>query len=427
MNGDFMVISNEKRRQKVGIMTLYFNYNYGAALQAYALRQTVSEMGFDAEDIRYYRVMNGKSTMHKERLTVNLKLFMKNPALTRDRVKQKFNKLEKRFYQALFQLTEKISARKKLFDDFYNTYLVQSQTSYDGHRNISDCAGDYDIFICGSDNIWNANMLDTAFMLDFVPDDKLKIAYAPGLSADSLPSHIIDRIRAPLRRLDYVSCRESNGANLVSAIVGREVFVALDPTLLRTAGQWQCLEQIVQEVQNIRNNYILCFYLGTNEYSRKTAELTAELYHMNIVTLPFLTDEIRTSDLDFGDINLFEAGPQELLYLIRNAAFICTDSYHGTVFSILYNKPFLTFERFKNKKTKALNLRSFNLLSLLNINTNRIIHDFICLPELKSIVEEDINYDQVNAIIEIKRNESLNYLNNSLNDIEERKNQLVTK
>lgn len=421
-----MVNSNEKKRQKVGILTLYFNYNYGAALQAYALRQTVAEMGFDAEDIRYYRVINGKSTMRKDRIAINIKSVLLHPARTRDRLKQKFKKLEKRFYQVFFQLTEKISARKKLFDDFYSTHLVQSGNSYDGHRDISACAREYDVFICGSDNIWNINMLDTSFMLDFVPDDKLKIAYAPGLSSDSLPSHIADRIAGPLKRLDYVSCRESNGAQLVSAMIGREVFIALDPTLLRTAGQWRCLERPVQEVQGLMNNYILCFFLGTNEHSRKTAEAIAELYHMKIVTLPLLTDDIRIGDLEFGDIKLFEAGPKELLYLIGNAGFICTDSYHGTVFSILYNKPFLTFDRFKNKNTKALNLRSYNLLSLLDINTNRIIHKQMCPSELKSILEDEINYDSVNAVIAEKRNESLIYLKNSLNDTEKRKNQLVT-
>lgn len=426
MNGDHMVNSNEKKRQKVGIMTLYFNYNYGAALQAYALRQTVEEMGFDAEDIRYYRVINGKSTMRKDSISVNINFLLLHPARVLERFKQKFKKLEKRFYQGFFQLTGKINIRKKLFDDFYKTHLVQSRSSYDGPRDISACGQEYDVFICGSDNIWNINMLDTSFMLDFVPDDKLKIAYAPGLSSDSLPSHIADRIAGPLSRLDYLSCRESNGAKLVSAMIGREVFVALDPTLLRTANEWRRLEQPIQDVQGLKNNYILCFFLGTNEHSRKTAESIAELYRMKIVTLPFLTDEIRIGDLEFGDIKLFNVGPRELLYLIGNAGFICTDSYHGTVFSILYNKPFLTFDRFNNKKTKALNLRSHNLLSLLGISTNRIIRKQMCPSELKSILEEEINYDSVNAVIAEKRNESLVFLNNSLNDTEKRKKQLVT-
>lgn len=416
LNGNQKLIS-----KKVGIMTLYFNYNYGALLQAYALRQTIEELGLEAEDIRYYREIDGQSTYRTgrvsfaKRASAALKAVLKDPKLCSSYwygVKKKWKAKERR-------TSEKIAQRHCFFDEFIKEEIKESTRSYDGHREITKSINEYDIFVCGSDNIWNKNLFDTAFMLDFVPDHRLKIAYAPGMSASALTNAEIDFIKPAMERIDYLSCRETVGAKVLSEIVGREVFVALDPTLLRTARQWQQIEKKPEGGFDDTKPYIFCYFCGNNRQHREQVKQLALARNLHIVTFPDLSGQYEEADDGFGWCRLYCAGPREFIYLIRNAAFVCTDSFHGSIFSVIFQREFVSFYRFSEHATSFLNTRIDNLFDLLGLPNERILKPGHM--DILSAVKHAIDFNSVMEQLDTKRAWSLRYLSDSLWDCEHKK------
>lgn len=140
----------------------------------------------------------------------------------------------------------------------------------------------------------------------------------------------------------------------------------------------------------------------------------------DIICLPFLHQLISPCELEYADSFLFNVGPEELLYIIRNADYVCTDSFHGTVFSILFNKQFVCFRRFQDKNRRSLNLRMDYLFKRLNV-PNRIVES---VEELKRIYLNKIDYESINICIEKLRRDSLQFLFNSIGNFEKNKEKM---
>lgn len=400
-----------EKKKTVGIMTLYFNYNYGALLQAYALNQTICEFGFEVEDIRYLREINDKPTKIKktyDMISKKIIKVLKDPK----KVKKVIEKIQYTKVKSTYKLKEKTALRRKYFDEFISKEIKESQIAYDGHKEIGKVINDYDIFVCGSDNIWNKNMLDTSFMLDFVPDDKLKVAYAPGMSANSLNKKQVMLIKPILERIHYLSCREKMGAKLVSDITSRNVEVVLDPTLLRTKEQWQLMAK-KPEVE-LPERYIFCYLCGENKIIRDKIKLFSKSKNIKIVNFPFVASLKSVSDIGFGDSDIFNAGPGEFLYLIKNAAYVITDSFHGSIFSIHFEKKFVCFYRFFEEKNFFLNFRIDNLLDNLHVDANRILKNDEA--NIMDIIDAEIDYKSIKSRLSEQRKTSLQYLDNALRD-----------
>lgn len=400
--------------KRVGIMTLYLNYNYGALLQAYALRKTIENFGYEAEDIRYYREIDGKSTYQNIKVSYIKRVFrlIKHPNLI-------FKLIEKRLKKSKYKnISDKVEIRKSYFNNFIAREIQESKQIYDGHKNIAEVEKFYDIFVCGSDNIWNKNMFDTSFMLDFVPQNKLKVAYAPGMSTNSLSEKQIKLVKPALDNIHYLSCREQMGAKVVSDITNRQVEVVLDPTLLISSDKWDNL--IKKPSINLPDKYIFCYFCGQNKFARDIVKEFAEKNKLPIVTFPHMTGNYEKCDEKFADINIYDAGPNEFLYLIKNSSYVMTDSFHGCIFSIHYEKKFLCFHRFFDPKTAFLNNRMDNLLKLLEINSNRIIKNQEKI-DISSFINADINYKNVKQTLDIKVENSLLYLKNALSDQDNKK------
>ena len=276
------------------------------------------------------------------------------------------------FMEILDNTKVDIEKRHKLFDDFLASEIRESTDIYDGHKNIQDSLKIYDIFVCGSDNIWNKNMLDTSFMLDFVTNDKLKIAYAPGMSTDSLESHHAEIIEPCVKDIHYISCREFNGSKVLSEMLDKEVPVVLDPTLLLDESQWTGFANPIEGVE-LPDSYIFCYFCGEEKFARKKAIELKKITGMPIITISNVSGRFTFADYHFGDFNKLNIGPREFLYLIKNAKYVCTDSFHGTVFSVIFQKEFFSFQRFFSKKNIFLNFRINNLFTELDIPAERLI------------------------------------------------------
>ena len=386
---------------KIGIMTLYRNYNYGAVLQAYALQSFIKKNWPNCETIKYYREINGKAKKPRPAIV--------NSAINIFRSMRSNKSIDAITY---LHIQKKINSRNIMFDDFICNNLSESRKEYIGHKNLKELNMIYDVFVAGSDNIWNKNLLDTAFFLDFVDDNKGKISYAAGMSYDSADSSIIDVIKPLLSRLDYISTREPSGKKLIESITTKSVFRALDPTLLLRSEEWSRIEKSI----NIESDkgYILCFFIEPSELMLKEAKLLREETGKKIVCLPLLHQRICPDELEYADICLYNIGPQELISLIRQSDFVCTDSFHGTVFSIIFNKQFACFRRFKDEKRSSLNLRMDHLLDNLCI-ADRIVE---VEDDIRKVYKKNIEYTKINECLEKLRNESIEFLCKGINSLD---------
>lgn len=166
-----------------------------------------------------------------------------------------------------------------------------------------------------------------------------------------------------------------------------------------------------QEEKIVKEPYIFCYFLGSNQKHREFAKKLKERTGCKIVTLPYM-DEIVKDDFGFADEPMYQVGPREFLNLICHAEYVCTDSFHGTVFSILHHKKFFTFNRYEETKKASTNSRLKSLLGLLEIE-NRLCKSDV---EIETIMQKEIDYKKVEEKLNILREDSRNYLKNAIQE-----------
>lgn len=194
---------------------------------------------------------------------------------------------------------------------------------------------------------------------------------------------------------------------MVEDLSGRKAELVCDPTLLLNKEEWM---EIQQEKPIIDGKYILCYFLGKNIQHRKFAERLKEKTGCKIVSLNHSDEYVKYSD-KFADETPYNIGPGEFVNLIRNAEYVCTDSFHGTVFSLINNVEFFTFERFSSKNSKvSTNSRIYSLLDLVGLQ-NRLLKGY---EEIDNIINKKIDFSEVNDKIKTFRNNSKEFLKNSL-------------
>ena len=179
----------------------------------------------------------------------------------------------------------------------------------------------------------------------------------------------------------------------------------LDPTLLIDRNKWD----EVKKLKKIDKKYVFCYFIGSNIESRKVVEKFANKYKLEVVVLPHI-DEFVEYDEKYGTIFPGNVGPGEFIDLISNAEFVFTDSFHATVFSIIYEKNFFVFERFNCNDKKSTNTRIYSLLSKINEN-GRLCRD---IHDVENNKNSKIDYSEVNKILANERKKSIDFLNNAI-------------
>lgn len=361
---------------KVGIVTTFHNVNYGSKLQSYALQRILSEMGFIGENISW----QGKTPnpLHKR-----IERVLSDPH---------------RYVARILRRSE-FRKRRILFDRYQKKFINVSNMDIDQVKEeIARGKSPYLYYICGSDQIWAPNLFNEIFFLSFVKDSAKTVAYAPSIGLPEIPDNLIGRYRELINDIDSVSVREEDGALLVHNITGRNVPVVLDPTMLLTSDQWK--SHMVK--QQIDSPYILSYFLGNNKRHRQWVDRLSKYTGYKVVVLPF-----QLTDLFWGDERRFDVGPQEFLGLIDGASIVCTDSYHGVLFSVNLNKEFYAFLRFNEREKLNQNSRVLNFLDRIDMS-DRIV-DPSRNPEIS-----DINWSVINEKIALHRSVSRDYLRSSL-------------
>lgn len=355
-------------KMKVGIITFHFVNNFGGALQAYALQRIIEEEIDSEVEIIDYRnnFIRFTDMVRLFPVTKNVKEIIKGLKTFNKRIarKDKF----KKFTQKNYNLSHKYSA---------------SELS-----KISDI----DVFVCGSDQIWNPTItlgLDKTYFLGFDTTAK-KIAYAPSVGIDNLSKKNRSKIEKYLSDFSAVSVRENAAVSLIELMSNQKVPQLIDPTFLLKTEDW---DKVAIEPK-YKKPYILLYIMQLNSDVYNYAKKMKKKYGLPIVEISRYGYKP-----DFVDYTLIDVGPAEFVGLFKNAAYVCTNSYHGLAFSLIYEKDFCLVP------TKKYGIRMRSLLELFEIDNN----------DNSSLI---LNYDKdkVKSIIECEKTKAINFLIKNITD-----------
>lgn len=389
---------SEIMEKKVGLVTCYFKHNYGSMLQAYATQKILDDNNIPNETINITYNIDFKKGKRKYYLSqiFNYTFIRSKLGMIKLKIDRKINK----------ELNKKISTRDKKYELFIKRFhLTKPYTTYEELTEL--CKERYSDVIVGSDQLWlPVNVVANYYTINFVPNEINKISYATSFGVSSIPKKYLSRYKLFLDRINHLSVREQSGIELVDKISNNKAKLVCDPTILLTEKEW---DTIVPKKRIIKEKYILCYFLGKNIEHRKFAEKLKKETGYQIVSLNHADEYVKYSD-KFADIKPYNIGPSEWINLIKNAEYICTDSFHGTVFSLIYNKLFFTFRRYKSNTKVSTNSRVESLLSILNLNERILIGN----EDIKEILKIKIDYEKVNKKINKFRTKSKKFLLESL-------------
>lgn len=357
---------------KIGIITFHCSYNYGSALQTYALKTLLESNSYSVNIINFIYKLDFEQ----------YKLF---------RVRHYIKRPYKFLWDIIFYNKNKI--RKINFELFAKRYFDLSQKKYFNYKDMKELNDKFDTFICGSDQIWNLDCtkgVEPAYFLKFANKDKLKIAYAPSLAHVKFARNYNADLKEAIKDLDYISVREESTLPLIQPLTEKKVNVVLDPTLLLDKKDY---ELIINQDKN-ESEYIFVYML---EYSAELVKYCNEFSNKKRIKVIYISNN-KISGIKGK--NAFGIGPDKFLKYIKEAKYIITNSFHATVFSIIFNKKFVTFT------TKRSSSRMVDLLDKLGIS-ERIYNE-------KFNIDKDIDYDIVQKNLIDMRKSSLEYLRKAL-------------
>lgn len=336
---------------KTAIITINDNNNYGNRLQNYALQQVISKKSNYVKTL----IVNENENMRIKRL---FKIILNY----RHQIKKEF--------------------RLRNFKKFNKFLLKESREIYN-----------YDNYVVGSDQVWNTtfNSFSEKYnLLEFV-DSNSRISYAASFGTDSLDKQYHELFKRELSKFKYISVREDKGKEIINKLgLKKDIEVLIDPTMLLNSFEW---ESIMKKPKNkVPKKYILNYFLGELSNEKKEAiEKVAKEENCEIINI-----------LDVKD-KFYTCGPSEFLFLEKNAFLVCTDSFHSSVFSIIFDVPFVIFDR-QSENMKNMSSRIDTLLNKLEIKNRKYNGHEIT----KENIEHD--YSFAHEKIEDEKILALNYL-----------------
>lgn len=377
----------------IGVCIRYFNKNYGGMLQAYATTKFLEKNNINYELIRY-----------KKKKSIML-VFKSIPRLfNKILINDKKEQLKKKiglFFHSEFKKNDRI--RSESFEKFISDNFKSLSPIYYGYKELSINSSKYSCVLTGSDQLWSpAGLPSNFYNLNFCKEGVKRVSYASSFGVSYIPWYQKKRTTKFLEKMDYISVRENTGATIIKKLINKDVPVVLDPVMLLSKEEW---DRYIPAKKIINDKYIFAYFLGKNKKYRDEVIKFSKENNLKIVTLKHL-DQFVKSDESFGDISLYKIAPDDFLNLIRNADYIFTDSFHGSVFSIIYQKKFLTFNRYDENSKVSKNSRISSLMKMLEIKRRYN-------GDINSILEE-IDYNKLNLLLQNEKEKSIFYLNKAL-------------
>lgn len=361
--------------KKIGILTMHKIINFGSALQAYALQKFISNLGYKNCEIIDF-------------------LYAKN------------SKKKKTLKGRIVSIMPSIRRKKRKFHDFWNKYLKTSNQTFTSSQELTVKTCNYDIYLTGSDQVWNPSFKEDVlpFMFSFIEDGN-KMSYAASFSTGKIENEYKSSFSKYLSQYKYISVRETSALPLIKELTGKEAVHVCDPTFLLDNKDWD----IISKSSKIKINepYILIYILSYayNPFPQVfdiIEKVRKELKYKVI----FIDGSLKYS-FKQGYKNIRGCGPADFIYLIQNAAYVITTSFHGTAFAINFKRP--VFSVIQPDLTK--DSRMYSLLEMVGLESRAVIYNE---PFEFKKEEKDIYTDEVNSKIERLINNSKSYLKNSL-------------
>lgn len=390
--------------KKIGLVMCFKHRNYGSMLQSFALQHYFIDNKIEFECVNYkFPSFSFKTLIDKISL-----LFIKSARIMKIR-SLKRNLVSK--FLVPSDLKKLFKKRCLAFDSFSKKHFISSIVLTDRNSLIRK-SKEYSAVILGSDQVLHPINLGTHFYdLSWVDDSIPKFGFSSSFGVSKIPFIQRKKTVAYLNRFKDISTREKTGSIIIESLIHKKCQNTIDPTLLYTAEQWTNMLNLKAK-DNEYGQYIFCYFLGKSEKERSFARELKKNTGLKIVSLVHL-DEYIPSDNSFGDERPFDIGPAEFVNLIKNASYVCTDSFHGTVFSLLYKKKVAVFDRYSNKSSVSANSRIHDLLYLLDI-------DKIFLREKNSIFDfKKVNLDFITIEKKLteQRTKAEDFLQNIIKDL----------
>ena len=348
--------------KNICLITLNGNDNYGNKLQHYAVQTICQRYGCNVQTLNF---------LYYNRVEFILKHILKK--MTRER------------YRNFLSFDKKIN--------YYNTVFYKKKVKIDKHIEKK-----FDYFLVGSDQVWNASIKTFAdfYLLSFIKNKKKKISISASFGIDEIPNEYKNIFKKNLESFNKISVREEKGKEIIEKLgIEKKAEVLVDPTMLLSVDDWN---KVIKKPKMLKSKkYILNYFLGELSEDKKIEiEKISVENNCEIINL-----------LDRND-KYYECGPGEFLYLEKNAFIVCTDSFHACVFGMIYNKPFIVFDRVQDN-IKNTNSRIDTFLKKFSLEDRRY--------NGKNITKENLEHDYTEAyqILEEKRKKSDAYLKNALN------------
>ena len=384
-------------KKKIGLVLSYKETNYGAQLQAYATQVVVDSMGFSTEIIDYYTKRGDRNIV----LSYGLLRFLLHRANYLIKAKKHAESNDPVFL-------ENKRARQKVYKVFIDRRF-HDIVKVRGYTQLAQNGKKYDAVLIGSDQKWLPGFsFSNVPSLRFVPDNVRKISYATSLGVSEYPKYCWPSARKVWRRVDYLSVREQQGADIIKQVCGNDlpVKVVVDPTYLLTKQQW---EELIPVEQKSINKYVFCYFLGNDDKSKMIARTFADEKKLKLVSV-LSKESFSPIDQTFADELVMGNTPEDFINWIRGAEYVFTDSFHGTAFSVINERQFFIFYR-KRKESTSRNSRIDNILAKWNLS-NRLVGSDADAASL--VTAENIDYERVTKVVERERADSLAFLTKSL-------------
>ena len=385
----------------IGVCIKYFHENYGGMLQAYATITMMEKRRLDYELIRYE-----KHYSMLEKAKQLPRLF--NLVLINDKKEALLKKLGRLRHP---DFMEKDAIRMSAFDKFRKEKFTRLSPVFRGYANLCKGAERYSAVVTGSDQLWSPAGLPTNFYnLMFVPDNIRKISIASSFGVKNIPWYQVSRTRHFLNRIEFVSMRENRGSEIVKELTGRDVPTVLDPVLMFDEKEW--LDLIPVQKEDIDEPYLFAYFLGANRGHREAVTSAARELGCKVVALRHL-DQYVEADEHFGDFAPYDVGPSRFLNLLRGAKYVCTDSFHGSVFSIIHHKSFVVFNRYDEKSKLSKNSRIDTLCENLGLEGRR----FGVLADIRKQLAATIDYSRVDQKLSALKRATSDYLDAAFENV----------
>jgi hypothetical protein len=353
---------------RIGILTIHAAYNYGAMLQAYATQTALIQLGHKVQIIDYYPKEVEESNL-MEKMPKNLKQLVK-------------------YLYARFNPNIQLKIRR--FSSFRNR--MQLTPRYYDKKELYLNPPDFDIYLVGSDQVWNMERAFNPFwFLDFV-NAKKKVSYASSFGTSSIPPQYQNELKNQLNKFSAISTREADGVKIIKEATGLNATQVLDPTFLLSTDDWSSLAAKRQ----FAGEYILTYGFSKSKQFGELIKSVKERYKLPVVAIAIGSHYPYPVDKSF-----INTGPQEFVALFRDAKVVCTDSFHGLAFSIHFRKTFFSIPHLtRNSRLSSLlglldlkNRQFSNPMEILNLSNDELHIDYFKIEhKIRENIEISITF-----------------------------------